>query len=92
MATFQGLSFTNREKEFHDVLIVKTNQDNKIVDAYQYTLEWAEPPSACDLFKSSCKNLSLTNKMSVEKLKLVRQGCTDGSKQPFTEQGIVLFQ
>src|SRR5690606_9680859 len=36
-------------KDFHDILIIKTDNENKIIDAYQYTLEWAEPPLQYDV-------------------------------------------
>lgn len=36
---------------FRNILIIKTDQSDKIVDAYQYTLDWAEPPLSCDLFR-----------------------------------------
>jgi hypothetical protein len=59
-------------KDFHDILIIKTDNENKIIDAYHYTLEWAEPPLQYDVFKSSAKNISLTNKMDINQLKLKR--------------------
>src|SRR5438045_6718320 len=55
LATFKGISFTEEEKDFHDLLIVKTDSSNKILDAYQYTLEWAEPPLEYDLYRGHCK-------------------------------------
>ena len=59
-------------KEFHDVLIVKTDRSNTIIDAYQYTLEWAEPPHQYDLYKSSAQNITLVNDLSISKLKFKR--------------------
>lgn len=57
MSTYNGLSYTNEEKEFHDILIIKTGNRKKILDAYQYTLEWAEPPYSNDLYRASGKRL-----------------------------------
>lgn len=59
-------------QEFHDVLIVKTDRSNTIIDAYQYTLEWAEPPHQYDLYKSSAQNITLVNDLSISKLKFKR--------------------
>lgn len=39
----------------HDILIIKTDKDNKIIDAFQYTLEWGEYPLQSDLFRSTIK-------------------------------------
>ncbi|MEC4049831.1 hypothetical protein OX284_010360 [Flavobacterium sp. SUN046] len=59
-------------QEFHDVLIVKTDRSNTIIDAYQYTLEWAEPPYQYDLYKSSAQNIPLVDDLSLSKLKFKR--------------------
>jgi len=67
LATYQGLSFTNKQKEFHDILIVKVGSKNKIILAYQYTLEWAESPLETDLYESTCKNTYLTDNLSIDK-------------------------
>ena len=77
MATYQGLSFTNKPKEFHDVIIVKTDETNKIVSGYQYTLEWAEPPMETDLYQSECKSVHLVDNMPIEKFLFVTRGHYD---------------
>jgi hypothetical protein len=60
----------NQKETFHDILIVKTNSQNIILDAFQYTLEWGEPPMSYDLYRSNIKNQKLTNRLSVRKLRL----------------------
>jgi hypothetical protein len=79
IATFKGSSYNDGSgtiiKNFNDILIIKTNDENKIIDAYQYTLEWAEPPFQYDVFKLTAKNLILSNNFKIENLKLKR---TDG--------------
>jgi len=72
IATYTGLSYTDKTKEFHDIIIVKTNQSNRIIDAYQYTLEWAELPSDTDLYKSTCKSAYLKDMMAIEEFKFTR--------------------
>ena len=72
LATFQGISFTNKQKEFHDILIVKTDAKNKIISAYKYTLEWAELPSETDLYQSACKNIYLIDNTSIDKFMFER--------------------
>ena len=79
IATFKDEAYNGGDgpiliKDSHDILILKTNNENKIIDAYQYTLEWAEPPSNYDLFKSSAKNLALTDNLDISTLKFIRTG------------------
>lgn len=75
-------------KEFHDVLIIKTNDENKILDAYHYTLEWAEPPLQYDVFKSSATDVYLINNMNIGQLKFMR---TYDVKTELKDIGIVAF-
>ncbi len=76
LSSFIGMAYNDVGpplfKEFHDVLIVKTDRSNTIIDAYQYTLEWAEPPCQYDLYKSSTKNIALVKDLSISKLKFKR--------------------
>ena len=53
-------------------MIIKTDSKNQIIDAYQYTLEWSEPPFQNDVYKSTAKNLSLTNNLQLNTLKLTK--------------------
>jgi hypothetical protein len=90
IATYQGLSFTNKEKEFHDILIVKTDRKNKIIVSYQYTLEWTDSPEA-DLFKSTCKDTYLTDKMLIEKFRFQRKKDYANDDAKLIEQAIISF-
>lgn len=76
-------------KEFHDILIIKTDKENKIIDAYHYTLEWAEPPFQYDLFRSSCKSISLTNNLDINQLKFIRTYSRSDNNQELKESGII---
>jgi len=89
LAIFKGVSFTEEEKEFHDILIVKTDSNNKIIHGYQYTLEWAEPPLEYDLFKSHCKNTYLKDSMNIKELVLKRIDWSDKNDIIFKEDGII---
>ena len=76
-------------KEFHDILIIKTDNGNKIIDAYQYTLEWAEPPLQFDVFKNSAKNITLTDNLNIAKLKFVRTYSWSDDNKEMKESGII---
>jgi hypothetical protein len=66
ICTYKGLSAnTEKIETFHDLLILKTDRSKKIIDAYQYTLEWSEEPFTTDLYKERAKNLVLTNKLKL---------------------------
>ncbi|MDY0216521.1 MAG: hypothetical protein RBS19_06165 [Bacteroidales bacterium] len=79
-------------KDFHDILIIKTDNENKILDAYHYTLEWSEPPLQYDVFKSSAKNITLTNNMNISELKFKRTyGWSEDNKE-MKESGIIKLQ
>lgn len=68
IATFKGEGYRGID-DFHDILIVKTTEDGKIVDAYHYTLEWAEMPVDVDLYRSSAKNILLEDNLDISQLK-----------------------
>jgi hypothetical protein len=55
IATFKAKSFDNTEKGFHDILVLKTNKKKQILEAFQYTLEWAEMPFSYDLYQATAK-------------------------------------
>lgn len=65
MATYEGMSFTDSIKTFHDVLIVKTDDSRNVLSAFHYTLEWAEPPFETDLYVNTIKKLLLSNGMRI---------------------------
>jgi hypothetical protein len=76
-------------KDFHDILIIKTDNDNRILDAYHYTLEWAEPPLQYDVFKSSIKNISLINNMDINQLNFIRTYSWSDDNKELKENGII---
>lgn len=58
--------------DFNDILIVKTDKEGMIADAYQYTLEWGEYPFTSDLYRLTNKSVRLTNKLKIDTLKMQR--------------------
>lgn len=92
IATFKGHSFQEVDKDFHDILIIKTDNENKIIDAYQYTLEWAEPPLQFDLYKSDIKNLTLKTDLDISSLKLTRKDFWDDKDRIHKESGRLKFE
>ena len=67
-ARFKGVSYDNSIKDFNDVLIIKTDSVNTIIDAYQYTLEWAEYPFTTDLYRISKNGVRLVDKLTLDSL------------------------
>ncbi len=92
IATFKGEAYNIPGpiliKAFHDILIVKTDSHNVILDAYQYTLEWSELPCQYDVFKSSVRGLILKHNMDISLLKLKRTSRLSND-EPYEEQGII---
>lgn len=96
-ATFQGEAYRadNSEpaiKKFHDILIIKTNDDHRITDAYHYTLEWAEVPLQYDLFRLSQPGLTLKDGLNIKDLKLVRTDYWTEDDTFLTQTGILKLQ
>ncbi|RXR20256.1 hypothetical protein [Flavobacterium stagni] len=95
IATFIGQSYLAPGdsgeycKTFHDILIIKTNDKNVIVDAYQYTLEWAEMPFQYDVFKSNTENLVLVNDLDIKLLNLNRTEYCNEKDKKSNEIGII---
>jgi len=70
IAEYMGVSKFHPEPIlFHDLLVIKTNYTNKILDAYHYTLEWTDSPSL-DLYHSTGEYVYLENGLKIDKLKL----------------------
>jgi hypothetical protein len=92
IATYTGEAYNADgpplKKTFHDILIVKTDPDNTIIDAYQYTLEWAEPPLKHDLFGNPAQHITLSDAMDISVLKLTRIHQM-GEPEALEENGIV---
>ena len=89
MATFKGESYAGTIKDFHDILIIKTDSENKILDAYQYTTEWAEPPCQYDVYRGSVNDLVLTDNFDISALKLIRTDYWDEKDKLHTEDGTI---
>lgn len=71
ISEFSGPSFDGTEKIFHDYLILKVDPTtNEIIDGFQYTLEWAEPPAISDLYQLTSSGQILIDHMSLNVLKL----------------------
>ena len=94
IATFKGKGggYPLIIKDFHDILIVKTDKNNKIIDAFQYTLEWGECPCDYDLYRLSAKDIKLTDNMDISKFKFLQTyDCelVGWEKEEFNENGII---
>ena len=88
VATFKGEGYRGIG-EFHDILIIKTRNDGKIVDAYQYTLEWAELPLQVDLYRSSAKDIFLKDNLDISQLKFIRYYSDVEDNEELKEKGII---
>ena len=94
LATFKGECYmeswdTLVIKDFHDILIIKTDRNNKIIDAFQYTLEWAEMPIQYDLFRSSTNDIILINNLDIKQLKFMRTYDWNDEDGELLENGII---
>ena len=92
IADYKGDSFDGTRKTFHDYLILKVDpKTESIVDAFQYTLEWAEPPAISDLYKLTEKNIKIYNGLELESLKmeLVESDYMIDWKTKLNENGIL---
>ncbi|MDD5382918.1 MAG: hypothetical protein PHH60_04615 [Candidatus Margulisbacteria bacterium] len=68
---YLGRSAEKGEAKFHDLLVIKLDNSNKIVDAYKYTLEWADSPSLA-LYRMANKDVFLKPGLKLEALGLTR--------------------
>jgi hypothetical protein len=91
IAVFRGISYNQQEKDFHDILVIKTDRKKKILEAYQYTLEWAEMPFTSDLYQARAKGIILKNGLAVEKMKFLNIDQQDGMEKELKEAGILLL-
>ncbi|MBU1026912.1 MAG: hypothetical protein KKA31_04205 [Candidatus Margulisbacteria bacterium] len=69
--------FSEKPVKLHDLLVIKTDNKNKIIDAFHYTLEWTDSPSL-DLYHLKNKDVPLENGMKIKELKLTN--ITTGNK------------
>ena len=71
------------------MLTLKTDKNNQILDAYQYTLEWTESV-ASDLYRSTAKNVMWSNNLNIQSLQLTKTDpAEDGEKKTLEEEGIL---
>jgi len=94
IATFKGKAYNGGDgpiliKDFHDILIIKTDNKNEIIDAFQYTLEWAEMPCQYDLFKSSSKKLILADNLEIASFKFIRTDYWDEKDKFHRDGGLI---
>ena len=81
-ATYLGIGLSEEYEQINDIMIIELNQDNLILNALQYTEEWAELPLAVDLFKSTAKGLSLKPNLDVNLMKFVPAVTIDTGSRP----------
>ncbi len=92
IATYKGWSLRDEKQiSTHDIIIVKTNNANNIIYAYQFTLEWAEMPLTYDLYKAKVNRLVLANYFPIEKLKFKRVNYDSKNGREFQEKGKLIF-
>jgi len=95
ISTFKGYAYVapgdsgDHTKTFHDILIIKTNENNEVIDAYQFTLEWAEKPFQYDVYKSEADNLILADNLNIKSLNLNRTESWDENDKLFKENGVI---
>ena len=92
ISEFKGLSFDGTEKMFHDYLILKLNPETKeVLDGYQYTLEWAEPPAISDLYRVTTLGERLVDGMNLNKLgmELVESDYRNESRVNLKDDGLL---
>ena len=71
ISEFKGDSFDGTQKTFHDYLILKVDPKTEfIIDGFQYTLEWAEPPAISDLYQMTEKSVKIFEGLELESLKM----------------------
>ena len=69
VAAYAGTSAEGGTAEFHDLLSLKVGCGDEILDAWQYTLEWADAPSL-DLNRMRTKGVVLKKGLEVAALDL----------------------
>jgi hypothetical protein len=70
---FMEINNPDSLETFHDMIILKTNKKNEIVDGFYYRLEWAEVPSQFLLFRTFCDPIQLIDNLIVGELKLLNE-------------------
>ncbi|MCB4809667.1 hypothetical protein LG651_15530 [Tamlana sp. 62-3] len=92
ISEFKGDSFDGTSKIFHDYLILKVDSKSElIIDGFQYTLEWAEPPAISDLYRVTEKNIKINNGLNLDllKMELVEQEYISDWRKELKDKGIL---
>jgi hypothetical protein len=92
ISEFNGDSFDGTSKVFHDYLILKVDSKSElIIDGFQYTLEWAEPPAISDLYRVTEKNIKINNGLNLDllKMELVEQEYISDWRKELKDKGIL---
>lgn len=90
-AEYYGETPLKDSKKFHDILVVKTDSSNTILDAFHYTLEWAEPPFQFDLFRSSVKGILLEDDLELNSLCMIRNYGDVNERDTLNDFGLLDF-
>jgi hypothetical protein len=91
-AEYQGNSFDGTRKLFHDKLILKVNpKTNEVMDGFQYTLEWAEPPALSDLYHITDETIVLMDKMNLDELQMQVDDAYQGEYRDQLEDHGILY-
>lgn len=78
IATYKAKGFSpdpadvKPEQTFHNILIIKTDDQQKIIDGYHFVLEWGEKPVSYPLFRIKAKGITLQDGLSLKPLNLKR--------------------
>lgn len=92
IAEFEGSSFDGTQKIFHDYLILKVDPKTKLIlDGFQYTMEWAEPPAITDLYQVTEENQKMRDgfNLNLLKMELVEQENIKEWRKELRDNGIL---
>lgn len=62
-----------KEVQMHDIIVLKTNSDNIILDGFYYRLEWREVPSQSMIFRVFAQGVKLKNNLKVSELEMYNE-------------------
>lgn len=72
IAKYEDYSKLKGKSDCEDYIILKTNsKNNLILDGFQFTMGWAEPPSSFDLYKVNQSNIKLTDSLDIKILQFL---------------------
>lgn len=86
MATGYGwLHGPDKNDVYHNILILKINENNEILDGLEYVLEWSEQPSTARFVRATKKGIKLQKGLKISQLDFK----TFEADQPFKPYGII---